>query len=73
MSVESAVSPSSASPSSSASQSEIVPAFMLAALVAITGMEAMMLMTTPHKAMAHPVMSHPARASVQVAQVFTRH
>ena len=51
-----------------ASQSEIVPAFMLAALIAITGVEAMMLMATPHKAMAHP-----ATAPVQVAQIFARH
>ncbi len=68
MSVESSVSPSSASPQSSDSQSEIVPAFMLAALIAITGVEAMMVMATPHRVAAH-TLTHPLR----VAMVSSRH
>ncbi len=60
MSVESSV------PQSSASQSEIIPAFMLAALVAITGLEAVMIMATPHKVMAHT-------APLHVAQIAMRH
>lgn len=54
MSVESSASPSSAS------QSEIIPALMLAALVTITGVEAVMVMGTPHKVMAH-TLTQPMR------------
>jgi hypothetical protein len=36
------------------SQSEIVPAIMLAMLVAVTGLEAAYLVAAPHKAIAHP-------------------
>ncbi len=48
---------------SSASQSEIIPAVMLAALIAVTGLEAAMIMATPHKAVAH---------TVQIAQLSER-
>ena len=56
----------SASPSP-ASQSEIVPALMLAALVAITGVEAVMVMGAPHK-----VMAHPLTPPVRLAQTASR-
>ncbi len=50
---------------SSASQSEIIPAFMLAALVVITGVEAAMVIAAPHRVSAHTV-TQPNRI-VQIA------
>jgi len=39
----------------SSPQSEVLPAVMLAMLLAITGLETAFLLITPHKVMAHPV------------------
>ncbi len=39
----------------SSPQSEVLPAVMLAMLLAITGLETAFLLATPHKVSAHPV------------------
>jgi hypothetical protein len=62
MSVESPI------PQSRASQSELIPAFMLAVLVAVTGLETAMVMATPHRAAAHAI-----APTLQMAQLYARH
>ncbi len=39
----------------SSSQSDVLPAVMLAMLLAVTGFETAFLLVTPHKVSAHPV------------------
>jgi len=51
-------------PETSAEPSQVVPALMLAAIVALTGFEAVLVFATPGKVIAHPV-ARPAQVAMR--------